>query len=432
MSDNQTKTILTVSAAVSDMVINGFNDKSLERIGGALVVAGTKKLIALIRGDDNASRVMSIGGNAANYATQAGKPVLESIGAGALGLGAAPLGVLSLGVVQMEFAVLLKRVTNIERRLQETQALLEQVNRKLDLGFYSNFCAALDLASRAFTMGKIENRNDAAWQAVNRLAEARRHYTKLADYEISARSKLAREFLATLLLAYAAEIRCYLEMGEPQEALKLLELGVAEIHPRVQFHVNTLLTSNRSAYLHPELKGTIDLRRLTNVMRWFDPTLDENAVFEQQRDNFLRLSKDFDGWVRTLPTAIWDPLIDLQAGGSSPLTNARNTLTTTRNSLLNSNLVKWLGRGGPEETKIFPRLAETFDSIEGMIEDMDRFQAYEMEIQVIEQLGISFSHWKQPLTPADTRGEDLLVIAALEPLNLRLKPAALVSRASAV
>jgi len=435
MSDNQTNTMLTVSAAVSDMVINGFNDKSLERIGGALVLAGTKKLIALIRGDDNARRVMSVGSVAANYATQAGKPVLESIGAGALGLGAAPLGVLSLGVVQMEFAVLLKRVTNIERRLQETQALLEQVNRKLDLGFYSNFCAALDLASRAFTMGKIENRNDAAWQAVNRLAEARRHYTKLADYEISAKSKLAREYLATLLLAYAAEIRCYLEMGEPQEAIKLLELGVAEIHPRVQFHVNTLLTSNPSAYLHPELKGTIDLRRLTSVMRWFDPTLDENAVFEQQRDNFSRLSKDFDGWVKTLPTAIWDPLIDVQSGGSNTPSFTRSSLAPAiaRTSLLlNSNLVKWLGRGGPEETKIFPRLAETFDCIEGMIEDMDRFQAYEMEIQVIEQLGISFSHWKQPLTPADTRGEDLFVITALEPLNLKLKPAALVSRASAV
>ena len=428
MSKNQSKNTLTVSSVVSDLIINGFNDKSLERIGGALVMAGTRNVIALISGDDNARRVMSIIGDATNYASQAAKPVLESIGTGTLGLGALPLGVLSLGVVQMEFAVLLKRVSNIERRLQETQALLEQVNRKLDLGFYSNFCAALDLASRAFTMGKIENRNDAAWQAVNRLAEARRHYTRLADFEISAKSKLAREYLATLLLAYAAEIRCYLEMGEPQEAIKLLKLGVGEIFPRVQFHVNTLLTSNRSAYLHPDLKGRIDLRRLTKVLRWFDPTLDENAVFEQQRNNLLNLSKTFDGWVRTLPTAIWDPLIDLQPAGS-------NAPITTRASLLNLpnlNLGKWLGRGGPEEPKIFPRLAETFDSIEGLIEDMDRFQAYEMELQVVEQLGLSFSGWKQSLTPADTRGEDLFVITALEPLNLKFIPATPVSMASAV
>ncbi|MDQ2937701.1 MAG: hypothetical protein M3R67_09345, partial [Acidobacteriota bacterium] len=60
------------------------------------------------------------------------------------------------------------------------------------------------------------------------------------------------------------------------------------------------------------------------------------------------------------------------------------------------------------------------------------FQAYEMEIQVIEQLGISFSHWKQPLTSADTRGEDLFVITALEPLDVKFKTAALVSRATAV
>src|SRR6266850_4529974 len=191
MSKPQHENSNIVCSVVSDLVVNGFNDKSIERIGGALVLAGTKKVIALIRGDENASRVMSIAGDAAGSSSKATTAVLESIGAGALGLGAAPMGVLSLAVVQMEFAVLLKRVTNIERRLQETQALLEQVNRKLDLGFYSNFCAALDLASRAFTMEKEKNRSDAAWQAVNRLAEARRHYTKLADYEISAKSRLA-------------------------------------------------------------------------------------------------------------------------------------------------------------------------------------------------------------------------------------------------
>jgi tetratricopeptide (TPR) repeat protein len=425
MSKNRTKNTLTVSSALSDLIINGFNDKSLERIGGALVLAGTKEVIALISGDENAKRVMSIVGDAAHYATQASKPVLETIGASTMGVGSLPLAVLSLGVVQMEFAVLLKRVTNIERRLQETQALLEQVNRKLDLGFYSNFCAALDLASRAFTMGKLENRNDAAWQAVNRLAEARRHYSKLADYEISARSKLAREYLATLLLAYAAEIRCYLEMGEPQEAIKLLKVGIGEIYPRVQFHVNTLLTSNRSAYLHPALKGTIDLRRLTKVLQWFEPTLDENAVFEQQRGNFFNLTKTFDGWVRSLPPAVWDPLIDLQ-----PPTG--HTPTATRSGLLNLNnlnLGKWFGRG-PEETKIFPRLAETFDAIEAMIEDMGRFQAYEMELQVMEQLGLSFSGWKQSLTAGDTNGGNLFVIGALEPMNLKLTSAAPVTRAS--
>lgn len=427
MSKDQRKDTLT-NFVLSDLIINGFNDKSLERIGGALVMAGTRDVIALISGDETATRVMSIAGYAAGYAAQATKPVVESIGASTMGLGALPLGVLSLGVVQMEFAVLLKRVTNIERRLQETQALLEQVNRKLDLGFYSNFCAALDLASRAFTMGRLENRNDAAWQAVNRLAEARRHYTRLADFEINARTKLAREYLSTLLLAYAAEIRCYLEMGEPQEAIKLLNLGVAEIYPRVQFHVNTLLTSNRSAYLHPALKGTIELHRLTKVLQWFEPTLDENAVFEQQRDSFFHLSKTFDGWVNTLPTAIWDPVIDLQpAITNAPINNRASLL-----NLNNLNLGKWLGRSGPEQTKIFPRLAETFDAIEAMIEDMNRFQAYETELQVIERLGLSFTDWKQSLTSARKEGDGLYVITALEPLNVKLTSAAAVSSASAM
>jgi hypothetical protein len=97
--------------------------------------------------------------------------------------------------------------------------------------------------------------------------------------------------------------------------------------------------------------------------------------------------------------------------------------------LNNLNLGKWLGRG-PEETKIFPRLAETFDAIEAMIEDMGRFQAYEMELQVMEQLGLSFSGWKQSLTAGDTNGGNLFVIGALEPLNLKLTSAAPVTSAS--
>jgi hypothetical protein len=407
------------TSAIADVVVNGFNDGTIERIGGALVLAATKQVIALMRGDENASRVMSIAGDAVGASAKVSTAALDSIGAGALGLGSAPIGVLSLAVVQMEFAVLLKRVTNIERRLQETQILLEQINRKLDLGFYSNFSAALDLASRAFTMEKEKNRRDAAWQAVNRLAEARRHYTRLADYEISARSRLATDYLATLLLAYAAEIRCYLEMEEPEEAIKLLDSGTAEIYPRVQCHVNDLFTSNRAAYLHPYLIGKVDLRRLTNSLRWFNPTLDENKVFEQQRENYLQLSRGLSEWIKTLPSAIWDPLID--GPRSAPVSSA-----AMKNNLLNWNIAKWFnssGLGADTERRIFERLASTFDSIEGLIEDMRRFQAYRAEIQTIEQLGIDFSRWKETHSPAstgDTAG--LLVITSLDTLDLTMMP----------
>ena len=80
MSKTQRENSLNVNSMISDLVVNGFNDKTLERIGGALVVAGTKKVIALIRGDDNASRVMSITGDAAGGAgSKAMTPILESI-----------------------------------------------------------------------------------------------------------------------------------------------------------------------------------------------------------------------------------------------------------------------------------------------------------------------------------------------------------------
>lgn len=409
MSEGQSGNALALGSVVSDLVVNGLNDKTLERIGGALVVAGTKKVIALIR-EGNASDLIPGAGGAAKAVTKSGRPIFETIGAGALGLSTGPVGVLGLAVVQMEFALLLKRVGNIERRLHETQVLLEQVNRKLDLGFYSNFHAALDLASSAFAMENKKNRNEAALQAINRLAEARHHYTRLAEYEIGAGTRVAREYLSTLLLAYVAEIRCYLEMGEPEEAMKLLDLGVSDIYPRVQYHVNTLLTSNRSAYLHPTLRAKIDLSRLTRVLRWFNPSLDENSVFEQQRDNFFQLNYGLEHWIKTLPTAIWDPMIDLPPAPTAKTKKAIRRI---------ADIISGGGADAETKTKIFQRLEETFDSIEGMIEDVCRFQAYKTELQAIEQLGIGFGSWKQTLTLKGSPGESGgFLMTALEPLNL--------------
>jgi hypothetical protein len=207
-------------------------------------------------------------------------------------------------------------------------------------------------------------------------------------------------------------------MDEPQEAMKLLDQGIAELQPRFQYHANTLLTANRAIYLHPSLRAEIDLTRLTKVLQWFDSDLNETAVFEEQRQNLFNLRKEFEDCVKKLPTAIWDPLIDAPPRVGAIL-KARNTLTSTVSRLL------WSDGSGDHGHSIFRRLSETFSTIEAMIEDISRFQAYKAEIQVIQELGIGFSRWKQPLVPGSETAEDrdLLLITALEPLNLTLLPA---------
>jgi hypothetical protein len=110
------------------------------------------------------------------------------------------ISVLNLGIATMGLALVLKRVKQVEQRLEQTQKLLQQVNRKLDLSFYANFRAALDLASNAFTMASVENRKASAMHAINRLMEAKHYYTGETDNQLGAKAAVVDAYLATVSL----------------------------------------------------------------------------------------------------------------------------------------------------------------------------------------------------------------------------------------
>ena len=52
----------------------------------------------------------------------------------------------SLGVSAIGFVVISKRLKELEIRLEKAQASLDKIDKKIDLSFYANFRAALDLA----------------------------------------------------------------------------------------------------------------------------------------------------------------------------------------------------------------------------------------------------------------------------------------------
>ena len=141
-------------------------------------------------------------------------------------------------------------------------------------------------------MSKPQNRETSAMSAINRFLEAEHIYTDYTDAELEQGSQIADEYLLTLSLAYLAEARCYLELGEPDTALRRFQEGARVVRSRIQRYVDILLTSNTAAYLQPQYKGQIDLRRLTRIYQWIDPALDENAVFELQRENLIKLVQD--------------------------------------------------------------------------------------------------------------------------------------------
>jgi hypothetical protein len=304
--------------------------------------------------------------------------------------------ILNLGVSVMGFAVIAKRLKELEQRLQKAEGLLNQVNRKIDLSFYSNFRAALDLAVNAFTMSKGDNRRSSALQAINRFLEAEHIYIDNTDIEIEKQSQIADEYLLTLSLAYIAEARCYLEIEEHETAILRFQEGAKVIRLRIQKYVDLLLTSNPAVYLHPEFKRQIDLTRLTRIYQWINSDFDENAVFRLQRENLFKIAKDHKKWLDSLPPAILDR-IEVKGG--------------------------WLGPNQDDlKQEAFRRLPQVFDVMESMIETNRRFESYQTEIQAISQLGISFHEWIQlkPATETKPEGAELIYIIPSQPLELKL------------
>ncbi|MBD2513993.1 hypothetical protein H6G93_03045 [Nostoc sp. FACHB-973] len=307
--------------------------------------------------------------------------------------------VLNLGVSLMSFAVISQRLNEIENQLKQAAELLNQINRKIDLSFYANFRAGIELATNAFTMTRIENRRSSALQAINRFLEAEHIYKDYTVNELTQKSQIIDKYILTLSLAYIAEARCHLELEEHETALRRFQEGAKFIRLLLKKYIEIMLTSNPAAYLHPQLKDHINLHKLTKIYQWIDPNLDENIVFEMQRENMFKLAQNHDEWLSSLPSAIVDRSEikwGLFGGNPTPLT-------------------------GRFEKEAYKRLPQVFEVMESMIETNRRFESYQTEVQAISQLGISFHDWLKltPSTEVKPEGAELMYIIPSKPLDLQ-------------
>jgi hypothetical protein len=387
--------IVEATFQVPQHIAQGLLNGTYIRFGGVVREAKSKQIVTMLR-----------------EVSKTGEPVLSNL-LSLTSVGAVA-SVLNLAVSTMGFIIVLKRLGVIEQQLKQAQEVLHTIDYKIDLSFYANFRAALDLAINAFTMTNSETRKMSAMQAVNRFLEAEHHYTKLTDMEIDNGSQVADEYLSTLCLAYVTEVRCYLELEEIDTAHRRLQEGAAILRPRFEKYINTLLTSNPAAYLHPGLKEQVGLKRLTKVYQWLESGLDESDVFEMQRENLFRLAQNPEEWTNSLPQAIRIP-----KGGTATPTNVFNDLA--------KQSIKFIGAlpsrskmkaGFPEavmpspEKEAYDRLPAMMELMETVVENDNRLAMYESEVGMIHQLGMSFKEWRQlaPSATAQGNGTDLIYI----------------------
>lgn len=363
-----------VSLEIPDDIQQGLSVGIYERVGSIIRNTQTKQIIAWLR----------------EINSQASPNHFTGL-ANSLNLGAS---LLNLGITGIGFTLILQKLNILEKRLQSVEKTLEQINQKIDWAFYAKFRTALDLASNAFRMQQPENRRNSAMQAIDRLLEIEHYYMACLRNAIQQQSEVAADYLLLLFLAYIAETRCYLELEEVANADHRLQTGLDALKPYTKPCIHVLLTPNPAVYLHPNLIGKIDLRRLTKVYQYLDPTLDENAVFDAQRKNLFAIAQQMPRDQSDLTMAV-----------------AKNFFKSFSLSQTTQDLMA--------QFTIYERLPALMQTMEELIEASQRFEAYQTELQAIAQLQISFQAWSQ-LTPVSVSPgqSQLLYLIPSEPFQI--------------
>lgn len=291
----------------------------------------------------------------------------------------AAVSAVNLSITAVGFGLVLHRLSVIEHKLASIAAVMQSIDRKIDLSFYANFRAALELARSAMSMTGDTNRKASASQAINRFLEAEQHYISLFDRDMNDGAWAASQFLSTLSLAFVSVSQCYLEMGEPEIARRHLSEAEVMLAPRVQRFSEAFVGPNAAIYLHPKLAQAIDLQRFTRLQRQEHPGQKEAQVFEQLRESIWRTARqEPDAWLKTLPKSLWNH----EADGMKKIGPVR--IRQSSEEMLDRLLL---------------RLPDAFDQVEQAYESINCLRGYGAELQFLHESGVSLDAWARMETP---------------------------------
>ncbi len=377
---------------IPDWIANGLGNGTYERVGGVIREVDSKSVVAWLRETDF---------------TQVSPGQLISSASRLLKFGDA-VGVLNLGVSVTGFALILNRIKHLETSISEQSALLSQINQKLDMGFYGNFVAAIRQANNAMMTQNPDTKRISAANAIDRILEAQHYFETVCKAEIASGNELTDKLISTLFLAYTAEVRCHMELGEMALAASNLAQYAETMRTIVQSYLETSYASFDTEYLwciedSTQCKGILArLQRLEASLgkdverhQMITKASDSDA-YKQQQDEINRNDKSL--------IRVKENLIQTQ-GQNGVLAQAKAAfwkyeITNFTEQQLNTR--SRFHRFKAEKQKYYAlTLSKMLSITESVIEDMRRFEAYQDEVDALQRTGINLNEWQQ-IRPGDT------------------------------
>ncbi|OBQ15927.1 MAG: hypothetical protein AN488_20425 [Anabaena sp. WA113] len=414
-------TIFQTTFDIPDWILQGLKTGEYVRIGGVIRDGNTKQIVAMLR--EVSPNISGIGNLLSSVS-----PVL-----GILNLG---VSFINLGVSVVGFALILNKLKKLEEsckdelnKLEEKiQSNINHLHRKFDISVYANFRAALDLANDSQTMINPENRRSMAILAINRFLEAQHTYSKCIEYSLQENViSLTDIYINSLALTYIARARCYLELGEMNNAVTCLQEGAEILRFHIDKYVKTLLISQPIARTCPSfvnhgfvmgqptsLDSPVELHRLARICKWLEPELnkssdDKSVLFEAQRKNLVNVVQ-----YRAKQEGLYDVLVPAAVASAIPIFGgfiANKIVEKAGEAILQDFL---------ENSINSQILLINIEKIEKIIETYNRFESYLLEMQLVQKQGISFKNWLElvPNTEIQEATSETIPIILLEALNL--------------
>lgn len=375
---------LEVVFDVPPEIVRGLATGALERVGGVIRDKGSKQVVMWLREGAQIANNSDLAGGVLRSVLNLGSGGLSSVIYGALDAAVAAnrhnqimqqfsalsnlvtmvggIGVVNLGVSAVSLAVLVKRFRDIEKQLE---GLYEEFQKDRNSYLQAGLDAAQDAATAA-EAGDIENKRFYARQAIDRLRQARTLILdRTRELQSSGDNDNLLAHVSQAMQVDTVRIRCYLDNQDLGNAKKHLDRALTEYRDMVHLTVSKLLGDRRAVYFHHTVNEE-DLWRYVGIRKW----LSDRDV--------------------TLPFLL------------------QETMLAERHDFWNQNIVRHIDAADKRRSireRLSPNAKGTLESLpphllalaksDAIIENFQRLEGFQSEIEAVERLGLSHSEWEK-------------------------------------
>ena len=270
------------------------------------------------------------------------------------------VGVVNLALSAVSLGVVLKRFGDIEAKLEQ---ISQEFERDRNAILHAGLDAARDAAVAAED-GDQENRIVYSRQAIDRLRQARR-LVQDKTHQLLARGD-NHQLLSQLSLATHLDtvlIRCYLDNEDLANANRLLRDSLATYRCMTRITISKILGTNRAVYFHNSVDD-LDLWRFVHILRWqSDRDLDAHETLAEA----LMAERQY----------FWN-------------TDVVQGVEVEKRQSIRDRLSPWTNERIEDSPPHILALAQS----DILIENYQRLQGFQAEIEAIDRLGISHSDWE--------------------------------------